>query len=99
MNGMVKDSDIPDFSATIYKESRRLITLVNDIIKISELDSRNAYEKEELDLYEVCDEVVNVLSDAAEHKGIKIEFSGATAIITGVKQIVFEMIYNICPSV
>lgn len=96
MNGMVKETDIPDFSATIYKESRRLITLVNDIIKISELDSRNAYEKDELDLYDVCDEVVSVLTDAAEHKNLSLELVGESAIITGVKQIVFEMIYNIC---
>ena len=96
MNGMVKESDIPDFSTTIFKESRRLITLVNDIIKISELDSRSAYDKDELDLYDVCTEVISVLEDAAERKKVKFEFLGESTKITGVKQIVFEMIYNVC---
>lgn len=96
MNGMVKQSDITDISATIYKESRRLITLVNDIIKISELDSRSSYETEELDLYDLCDEAVTVLEDAAERKGVSVELEGTRTKINGVKQIVFEMIYNIC---
>ena len=96
MNGMVKESDIPDFSATIYKESRRLITLVNDIIKISQLDSRNSYEKDKLDLFDICYEVVSVLEDAAERKNITVDIIGNSTSIMGVKQIVFEMIYNIC---
>jgi two-component system phosphate regulon sensor histidine kinase PhoR len=96
MNGIVKPSDIPDFSATIYKESRRLITLVNDIIKISELDSRKSYEKDELNLYSVCEEVVTVLSNSAEQKKVTINLLGESVTIIGVKQIVFEMIYNIC---
>ena len=63
-NGMVKNGDVADFSNSIYEESQRLITLVNDIIKLSELDEDAVpYERESVDLYQLSLEVADRLKD------------------------------------
>ena len=70
--GDVPDNDVIDFSESIYDEAQRLITLVNDIIKISELDGQNIpYEKETVDLYQLSEEVIGRLEKEADKKNIK----------------------------
>ena len=98
MNGIVAPEDIKGFAGDINKESARLITLVNDIIKLSELDE-GAYSTE-------TDEKVNLLKTAAEikerleaiaaKKNVKIAVTGEDAEITGGESLVFEMLYNLC---
>jgi len=98
MNGIVAPEDIKGFACDINKESARLITLVNDIIKLSELDE-GAYSTE-------TDEKVNLLKTAAvvkerleaiaAKKNVKIAVTGEDAEITGGESLVFEMLYNLC---
>ena len=96
-NGMVRPEDIPLFSERIYKEARRLITLVEDIIKLSKLDEESVeLEKEEVDLYELTREIISRLSPQASQKNIRMEVTGEPVKYFGIRQILDEMIYNVC---
>ena len=96
-NGMVRPADIPVFSERIYKEARRLITLVEDIIKLSKLDEESVeLEKQETDLYDLTREVVSHLAPLASQKHIRIEITGEQVQCFGIRQILDEMIYNVC---
>ena len=95
-NGLVRPEDIPEFSGRIYKEARRLITLVEDIIKISKLDEESVeLEKEEVDLYGLAREISSRLSMQAEERNIRVQVTGETVVYFGIRQILDEMIYNI----
>ena len=73
----VRPQDIPLFSERIYKEARRLITLVEDIIKLSKLDEESVeLEKEDVDLYDLIREIVSRLSPQASQKNIRMEVTG-----------------------
>lgn len=96
-SGIVKQEDMAGFSERIYNEASRLITLVEDIIKLSRLDEeRVELEKEEVDLYTLAREVCSRLSLQAEKKHVHIEVSGEPVVYVGIRQILNEMIYNIC---
>lgn len=96
-NGGVPEETVVDFSNSIYTEAQRLISLVTDIIKISELDERNEhFVAEKVELYELSKEIIQSLKMNAEKKNISLNLIGETAQITGVKQILYEMIYNLC---
>jgi two-component system phosphate regulon sensor histidine kinase PhoR len=95
--GDVLENDVTDFSKSIYDEAQRLITLVNDIIKISELDGQSIpYEKETVDLYELSKEVIRRLEKEADKKNITFHLIGGRAEIIGVHKILEEMLYNLC---
>lgn len=96
-NGMVRPQDIPLFSERIYKEARRLITLVEDIIKLSKLDEESVeLEKQDVDLYELTREIISRLSPQASQKSIRMEVTGEPVKYFGIRQILDEMIYNVC---
>lgn len=98
MNGIVAPEDIKGFAGDINKESARLITLVNDIIKLSELDG-GAYSTEtdeKVDLLKTAAEVKERLEAIAAKKNVKIAVTGEDAEITGGESLVFEMLYNLC---
>lgn len=96
-NGMVRPADIPLFSERIYKEARRLITLVEDIIKLSKLDEESIeLEKEEVDLYDLTREVISRLAPQASQKNVRMEMTGEPVKYFGIRQILDEMIYNVC---
>ena len=96
-NKMVRPADIPVFSERIYKEARRLITLVEDIIKLSKLDEESVeLEKEEVNLYALTREVVSHLAPQASQKHIRMEVTGEEVTCFGIRQILDEMIYNVC---
>ena len=96
-SGLVKPEDMPKFSERIYDEASRLITLVEDIIKLSKLDEeRVEIEKEDVDLYELAMDVCSRLSLPAERKGVQIKVHGESVICHGVRPVLQEMIYNIC---
>ena len=96
-NGMVRPQDIPLFSERIYKEARRLITLVEDIIKLSKLDEESVeLEKQEVDLFELTREIISRLSPQASQKNIRMEVTGEPVNYFGIRQILDEMIYNVC---
>lgn len=96
-NGMVRPEDIPVFSERIYKEARRLITLVEDIIKLSKLDEESVeLEKQEVDLYDLTREIISRLAPQASQKNIRMEMTGEPVKYSGIRQILDEMIYNVC---
>lgn len=98
MNGIVAPEDIKGFAGDINKESARLITLVNDIIKLSELDE-GAYSTgtdEKVDLLKTAAVVKERLEAIAAKKNVKIVVTGEDAEITGGESLVFEMLYNLC---
>ncbi|MBE6955056.1 MAG: hypothetical protein E7449_03995 [Ruminococcaceae bacterium] len=96
-SGIAKPEDIPRFAGKIHTESQRLITLVSDIIKLSQLDDRDiAIEIRELNLAELCRNVFSYLELAAEEKGVTLELIGENPTIRGAEEIVEEMIYNLC---
>ena len=96
-NGGVDEEAVKDFSNRIYCEARRLISLVNDIIRISELDEKSEqFFKENTDLLELSKEIVALLKPEAEKKNVNIEVLGDNACVFASKQVLDEMIYNIC---
>ena len=96
-SGLVRAEDIPNFSERIYKEAKRLITLIEDIIKLSKLDEGSVeIEKEEVDLYELSREILSRLSMQASMKHVHITLAGEPVAYVGIRQILDEMIYNIC---
>lgn len=97
MPGGLDDNTVRDFSKTIYDEAKRLISLVSDIIKISELDENvGDFHKENCDMYEMAAEVKKRLESTAEKRNISISVSGENAQVFGVRNIIDEMIYNLC---
>lgn len=96
-SGMVQPADMERFSEKIYTEAQRLITLVGDIIKISQLDEDQVQiEKEPIDLYEEATDVVTRLQDYASRQQVSLELVGTCAIVNGSKRILNEMLYNLC---
>ena len=97
VNGMVKSEDIPIFLKRIYSETQRMIQLVEDIIRLSHLDEGAEDMKWDMvDLYAVAEETINSLADEAESNGIKFELYGETVLINGIRQLLQEIIYNLC---
>lgn len=96
-NGMVRPGDMQNFAERIYKEARRLITLVEDIIKLSKLDEKSIQlEKEDVDLYALCREIISRLSPQAREKRVSLVVQGEPVLYHGIRQILDEMIYNLC---
>lgn len=97
MNGMVRPEDMQGFSERIYNEASRMVTLVGDIMKLSKLDEGSVeLEKEEVDLYALARECVSRLALQAEKKHVRLEVAGEHVMYQGIRQILEEMIYNIC---
>lgn len=95
VNG-VPDDISADFARSIYDEAQRLIVLVGDIIKLSELDENSArLEQERVDLRELSEDVAKRLGLAAENKNVAVTVIG-NAQITGVRKILDDMIFNLC---
>ena len=95
-DGLVRPEDMQHFSEKIYQEASRLITLVEDIIKLSRLDEgRVELEKEEVDLYELSREIISRLAPQAVKNQVRLELTGESVKYTGIRQILDEMIYNI----
>lgn len=97
-DGLVKrEEDVNRFAGNIYDEAQRLITLVGDIIKLSQLDEEALPVKwEDVDLYEICSAVLEQLRPVAETRGIELELWGESTVIYGVWQIIDEIIFNLC---
>ncbi len=97
MQGGTPENTVVDFSTTIYNAAGRLITLVSDIMKISELDEGAVIvEQEKVDLHELSKEIITRLNSVAEKKNITLNLIGDSAFVVGAKKIIDEMIYNLC---
>ena len=96
-NGGTDEQTTKDFANTIYEETQRMISLVNDIIKLSKLDEKSiSQEKEEINLTELSKEVITPLLPVAEKKNVKIDLEAENQVfINGVRSVIFEMIYNL----
>lgn len=96
-NGGTDEQTTKDFANTIYEETQRMISLVNDIIKLSKLDEKSiSQEKEEINLTELSKEVITPLLPVAEKKNVKIDVEAENQVfINGVRSVIFEMIYNL----
>ena len=98
-SGMVKNEDVEGFAVTIKEESARLISLIDDIIKLSRLDESaapTAQESQVLDVYGSAQDAVDRLSRKAEENQVELTFEGEPSEITGVQHVLDEIIYNIC---
>ena len=95
-NGLVKNEDIPRFVGHIHSEAARLVTLINDIIRLSELDEGAELKKENVDVCQVARDVVSALSQFAKNRKVEISLEAGGAVIEGVRHYVYEIIYNIC---
>ena len=96
-SGMVNREDMIIFSERIYKEASRMIALIDDIIKLSKLDEDSVeFEREEVDLYELSREIVERLGMSARKRNVQVELSGEPVVYYGVKQMLDEMIFNLC---
>jgi len=95
-NGIVKEDDIPRFVGRIRKEAARLVTLIDDIIRLSQLDEGADMPREEVSLRVLSEEVCETLSDAAKIKNVSLEVTGDDGVITGVRRLLYEVVYNLC---
>ena len=96
-NGIVRPEDIPHFAGKIYDEAQRLITLIGDIIKLSRLDENQVpMERESVDLLETARDVVQQLASVARKNGVTLVTNGSHGVVNGVRQVLGEMVYNLC---
>lgn len=96
-DGYVKPEDTKKFAGRIFKEAQRLITLVNDVIKISQLDEgKIQFEKETVDLYEETREIFKHLEPKAEEAGVHLYLYGPHIKVNTVKTILEEILTNLC---
>ena len=96
-DGFVKEEDIKKFAGRIYREAQRLIQLVEDTIKISQLDEgENPYEWENTDLYLIAKNVCSNLKEIAEKKDVHLYIDGERMICRTVRPILEEVLYNLC---
>lgn len=95
-NGMVKPDDLPRFVGHIHAEAARLVTLIDDIIRLSQLDEGDAMPAEPVDLLAVSQEAAENLQDAAAARGVTVGVTGQPAVIPGVRRLIYEIVYNLC---
>ncbi len=95
-NGLVKAEDMPRFIGHIRFEAVSLMILIDDIIRLSQLDEGGDMPRENVDLKVLAEEVANELAEEAMAKNIKLAVCGDGATINGVRRLLYEIIYNLC---
>ena len=95
-SGMVKPEDTSRFVGHIRKEASRLVNLIEDIIRLSQLDEGAALPAESVDMLELAEEVKTILTPSAEEKNVSILVSGVGFSVIGVRRMLQEIIYNLC---
>lgn len=95
--GLLPAEKTKDAAATIYRESQRLIALIGDIINLSRLDEAEVpFEQEQVDLYQIAEEVLDTLQMLAEERHITLTLTGSSQKVIGVPHVLREMLYNLC---
>ena len=95
--GLVKNEDIPKFAGRIYKESQRLLQLVEDVIQISQLDEeKTSYVWEPVDVYQVCKNAFESLKEKAKRLNVHLYICGEHMKMEAVRTLLEEAIYNVC---
>ena len=96
-NGIARQEDVPEFASRIHSEANRLKNLVDDIIRLTRMEEGGSeIKKEEVDLYEVCEEAVQALREYAKEQEVALSWTGQHVTVRGTRQILFEMVYNLC---
>ena len=95
-NGMVRPDDLPRFVGHIHAEAARLVTLIDDIIRLSQLDEGDAMPTEPVDLLAVSQEAAENLQDAATARDVTVSVTGQPSVIPGVRRLIYEVVYNLC---
>ena len=95
-NGLVAAQDMPRFVGHIRTEAARLVSLIEDIIRLSQLDEGGELPFEVCDLAEIARETTDSLADAAEKRKISLTFSGEPLGLCSVKRLLAEICYNLC---
>ena len=95
-NGMVRPDDLPRFVGHIHAEAARLVTLIDDIIRLSQLDEGDAMSTEPVDLLAVSQEAAENLHDAAAARDVTVSVTGQPSVIPGVRRLLYEVVYNLC---
>lgn len=95
-SGLVKPEDTAQFISNIKNEATRLVLLIEDIIRLSQLDENSAPAMESVDLYEVAAEVIEVLQKAAHKQQVALVLRGKPCIIHGIHRYLYEIVYNLC---
>ncbi len=95
-NGMVRPDDVPRFVGHIRSEAQRLVTLINDIIRLSELDEGGALPSEPVELLALCRDTAKSLEAEAEKRGVTFSVTGEEVAVPGVRRLLSEVFYNLC---
>ena len=95
-NGMVKQEDVPRFVGHIRSEAQRLVTLIGDIIRLSQLDEGEPMPTESVELLAVAREAAENLRSAAEAKRVTVDVTGQPASVSGVRRLLYEIVFNLC---
>ena len=95
-NGMVQPDDVPRFVGHIRSEAQRLVTLINDILRLSELDEGGSLPTEPVELLALCRDTANSLEAAAQKRGITVTVTGDEVSVPGVRRLLTETIFNLC---
>ena len=95
-NGIVKEEDIPRFVGRIRQEASRLVSLIDNIIRLSQLDEKTELLCEDVSLRLLAEEVCETLSDAAKMRNVSLKVSGDDGVVNGVHRLLYEIVYNLC---
>lgn len=96
-NGMAPEEDVTRFAGEIHRNADRLLTLINDVIRLSELDVTDREEPlEVIDLYEIAETCVSMLQISAENHGVTLRLQGSESPVSSEKQMLEELVYNLC---
>ncbi len=96
-NGLVKADDVPQFAEQIFGESKRMVALIEDIIKLSQLDEGNEdLQSQTVDVYELADLTIRNLAPAAKASDVTLTLSGEKSEMQGIPHMLSAIIYNLC---
>ena len=95
-NGMVQSDDVPRFVGHIRGEAQRLVTLINDILRLSELDEGGSLPTEPVELLSLCTDTVKSLESAAQQRQITMTVTGEAVTVPGVRRLLTETVFNLC---
>ena len=95
-NGMVRSDDVPRFVGHIRGEAQRLVTLINDILRLSELDEGGSLPTEPVELLSLCTDTVKSLESAAQQRQITMTVTGEAVTVPGVRRLLTETVFNLC---
>ena len=95
-SGVVQPDDVPRFVGHIRSEAQRLVTLINDIIRLSELDEGGALPSEPVELLSLCRDTAQSLAPAAKAHNVTVSVTGEEATVPGVRRLISEVFTNLC---